>query len=476
MRSPLARLRRSMFLVMAALLVGLVTQGAGAQSQMQEITIKFTDAGIEAPSQARAGVTAVIVDNATGQPQGVAITRLKPGKTMEELQAAFQKGDFVAVFALLDWSGGIAAPPNSRQRAVLTLLEGMNLVVGQAEGVAPTMMQVMATSGPAPQEPMSNLSASLRDFAISMPSELRPGKQTWKIANQGPQTHELLYARIAPGKTFEDVVAAVQAEGPPSGPPPIEMESFGGLGPMSPTLNAWIEADLQPGNYVAVCFLPDQATGKPHAALGMITPFRVTAAQQPPLPATGVEAAPLMFPETGYSLSGEMLSFWQGNGALQVFGMPLNEARQANGRVTQLFERARVELHPGNAAPYNVQLGLVGVEALARQSRDWTTFPKAAANAPHYSPETGHAIAPEFVKYYRSHGLEFGDRGVSMRESIGLFGHPISPPQVETNASGDRVLTQWFERARIEYHPRNPAHSRILLGRLGAELGAGHER
>ncbi len=32
------------------------------------------------------------------------------------------------------------------------------------------------------------------------------------------------------------------------------------------------------------------------------------------------------------------------------------------------------------------------------------------------------------------------------------------------------VLTQWFERARFEYHPSNPAAYQVLLGRLGAEL------
>ncbi len=37
-------------------------------------------------------------------------------------------------------------------------------------------------------------------------------------------------------------------------------------------------------------------------------------------------------------------------------------------------------------------------------------------------------------------------------------------------ASGDQVLMQWFERARFEYHPENPAAYRVLLGRLGVEV------
>ena len=78
---------------------------------------------------------------------------------------------------------------------------------------------------------------------------------------------------------------------------------------------------------------------------------------------------------------------------------------------------------------------------------------------------TGQAIAPVFWAYWSSHGLELGDRGVSEREALALFGYPISQAQLETNADGDLVLTQWFERARFEYH----VGKGVLLGRLGAE-------
>jgi membrane-associated phospholipid phosphatase len=190
------------------------------------------------------------------------------------------------------------------------------------------------------------------------------------------------------------------------------------------------------------------------------------------LPETGVEGAPQFFPETGYTLGGEFLSYWQTHGGLRIFGYPIDSERLVDGRVVQWFERNRLELNPENPAPYKVLLGRLGAEALERQGRDWWTFPKADPAAPHYFAETGHAIAPQFWDYWRSHGLEFGDRGVSFRESLALFGYPLSEPIIETNADGGTVLTQWFERARFEYHPNNPAAYRVLLGRLGAELKA----
>lgn len=192
------------------------------------------------------------------------------------------------------------------------------------------------------------------------------------------------------------------------------------------------------------------------------------------LPATGAHAAaPQYFPETQHSLADPMLAFWQRHGGLPVFGFPISEAfpeRNADtGQVysTQYLERNRFEAHPENGAPYDVLLGRLGVEVLQHQGRDWTTFPKADPATPHFFGETGHAISHEpFWQYFRSRGLEFDGRaGKSLAESIALFGFPVSEPAMETNSSGDNVLTQWFERARFEDHGANG----VLLGLLGNE-------
>jgi hypothetical protein len=137
----------------------------------------------------------------------------------------------------------------------------------------------------------------------------------------------------------------------------------------------------------------------------------------------------------------------------------------------QYFERQRLEWHPENlGTPYAVLLGRMGAEALKMQGRDWMTFPKADPSTPNYYAITGHAIAPEFSDYWSSTGLEFGDPGVSYREALALWGYPLSEPMLETNADGDTVLTQYFERAVFEYHPENAEPYRVLLRRLGAEM------
>jgi hypothetical protein len=182
------------------------------------------------------------------------------------------------------------------------------------------------------------------------------------------------------------------------------------------------------------------------------------------------------FPETGHSLGAGFRTYWEANGGLAVFGFPMTEEFQALNADSgawysvQLFERQRFEWHPENAgSPFVVLLGRLGAELLARQGRDWHDLPVADPATPHYMPETSHAIAPEFWDYWSGHGLELSDPGTSFRESLALFGYPLSEPMLETNADGDTVLTQYFERAVFEWHPDNPPEWQVLLRRLGAE-------
>ena len=209
------------------------------------------------------------------------------------------------------------------------------------------------------------------------------------------------------------------------------------------------------------------------AVLGLLAVSAVGALAQPAEPQEGCD----YYEETGHNLCEPFQEYWTNNGGLPVFGYPITEAENELNLdldeefLTQYFERERMEHHPANAGtPYEVLLGRLGNEVLLEMDRDWTTFPKADPSAEHYFAETGHAIAPEFWDYWSSHGLDFGDDGFSFAESLALFGYPISEPAVETNSSGDTVLTQWFERARFEHHPDNPEEFQVLLGLLGNEI------
>ncbi|HEX6291015.1 MAG TPA: cellulase family glycosylhydrolase [Herpetosiphonaceae bacterium] len=162
--------------------------------------------------------------------------------------------------------------------------------------------------------------------------------------------------------------------------------------------------------------------------------------------------------------------FWLRSGGLPVFGYPIGPAlpdeTERGPRTSQHFERYRLEAHPDLPVPYTVQLGRLGAERLAQQGRPTQPVVKAVSGCRFFS-QTGHNVCGTFLAYWRSHGLELDDAGMSERESLALLGLPLTEPTLETNSSGDRVLTQWFERARLEDHGGT-----ILQGLLNVEARA----
>jgi hypothetical protein len=84
----------------------------------------------------------------------------------------------------------------------------------------------------------------------------------------------------------------------------------------------------------------------------------------------------LFFPETGRTLSSGFRAYWEANGGLTQFGLPLTdefgELNPEDGRTytVQYFERARFEYHPEHAGtPYEVLLGHLGRQVL--REREW---------------------------------------------------------------------------------------------------------
>jgi hypothetical protein len=112
-------------------------------------------------------------------------------------------------------------------------------------------------------------------FGFHMPAVI-DGHGMYRFVNTADtDTHELTLIKLTPGATAADVLAWIQNPNP-SGPPPFEM-SAGGVGALAPGGEAWVRMNLSPGDYVAVCFVPDDDTAghPPHAALGMVQGFHV---------------------------------------------------------------------------------------------------------------------------------------------------------------------------------------------------------
>jgi subtilisin family serine protease len=69
------------------------------------------------------------------------------------------------------------------------------------------------------------------------------------------------------------------------------------------------------------------------------------------------------FPETGHTLKGAFLKYWQEHGELAIFGYPISPELLENGYLVQYFERNRFEEHlEFQGTPNEVLLGLLGAE------------------------------------------------------------------------------------------------------------------
>jgi len=110
------------------------------------------------------------------------------------------------------------------------------------------------------------------DFSYEMPP-MRPGEHTYKVVNRGKEPHEILIRQILPGKTLADSIAYI--ENPAGQPPPYDEYGSGGALVFGADAVAWMTLDLEPGDYVGICFVVEPRTGKTHTQLGMITEFEV---------------------------------------------------------------------------------------------------------------------------------------------------------------------------------------------------------
>ena len=105
------------------------------------------------------------------------------------------------------------------------------------------------------------------EFAFEGPDVLSSGDVTVTMDNKGKQMHELALGELLQGKTMADVHALLKKGLPKK--PPKWFRDVGGTG-AKPGSTGSLDAELTPGNYIMLCFVPDKASKKPHVMLGMM--------------------------------------------------------------------------------------------------------------------------------------------------------------------------------------------------------------
>jgi hypothetical protein len=168
--------------------------------------------------------------------------------------------------------------PGRENRVVVDLTPGEYVIVGDT--FQPFVVTAATAGTPMAAAVPSDAKVSLIDFSFNFPTDLAVGRQVWEVMNTGSQPHEILLAKSSVPITAEQVIALFSEEQgatPAAGGPTMEdIEPVGGIGWLTPGATGWTEVALEPGYYIALCFVPDPTTFTPHALTGMVTVFQVT--------------------------------------------------------------------------------------------------------------------------------------------------------------------------------------------------------
>jgi hypothetical protein len=130
-------------------------------------------------------------------------------------------------------------------------------------------MVTAARSGAA-TPPEATLHVGMTEFAFTGVDQWPSGSQLLRVENTGEQDHQLRLERFKPGRTLEEWL---NVDDPGQLVIPVA-----GVARMGPGTVAYLPLDLEPGDYLLYCLIPDRATGRLHVGMGMMRAIRVRAA------------------------------------------------------------------------------------------------------------------------------------------------------------------------------------------------------
>jgi hypothetical protein len=273
-----------------------------SQLGLPELQITVANGAIQVPGEVAAGEMLVVLENQMEFPTGVSIVQLPEGTSVEEAMMILgpppeaaspeagaspageeEQGPPPPLFYEMTWPGGVFAVPGIPGEVVINLTPGEWVLAPDPEsGLTPVTLNVTGEAAAG-----SQIAADVEikqdnengHFYFEMPENIPAGDQIWKVTNDGDQPHELFITKTPRRLTLDEAEILLnlpEDQLPPEGVPnPAEFQDIGGLAPISQDQTAYFELNLEPGAYVAVCFMPDKKDGAPHALKGMATIFEV---------------------------------------------------------------------------------------------------------------------------------------------------------------------------------------------------------
>lgn len=286
MEKVLLRVRRSGPPVLLMLMLGLVAgcvpitvpapAAANAAVAIPNVTVSVVDGKLVIPAEIPSGIVQFTYVGTNPDTEYVDIARLAEGATLDEIKPLLDASNDDPGPALEKVSiYGFQASDTISSTIIYDLLPGGYVVTLNAGAADMDQDLVPFTPGPdsGAAAPGADVSVEMDDFAYVMPDKIPAGPHLWEISNVGKQWHMMLIAHLADGQTVDDILKMM---GEPGDDSLLGSTIVDAYLPMSPGNRAWVTIDLPPGNYAAVCPLPDlMGDMSPHAMKGMVHAFTV---------------------------------------------------------------------------------------------------------------------------------------------------------------------------------------------------------
>ena len=246
------------------------------------VTVTASDYKLDLPAKIPAGAVTMHLLNHGKEMHQAQIIRLEEGKTAADF--AQLKPDAPPP----SWAKFVGGPngivPGGKTTATAVLTPGNYLVLcfipspdgvpHDRKGMIQPFEVTAGTGAGASALPAAGDTIKLVDYTFESSRPLTPGRHTILVENAGPQAHELVLLQLAPGKTAQDF-AKWATTGGMKGPPPAM--PVGGVTVIEHGGSGVFTADLAPGDYGLICFVPDAKDGKPHLMHGMVKQITVAA-------------------------------------------------------------------------------------------------------------------------------------------------------------------------------------------------------
>jgi hypothetical protein len=257
---------------------------------LPEITLVATDTDVTGlPASVPAGRYLVTLEDQTADQEVETLIGILPASTtLDQAVADLNSNSEEPPAWVYDatWAGGPNPYAGQTDGAVVDLTPGTWFVAfdrnsdndPQPKDTA-VALEVTGEAAATPVAIADAVPANMKEYTFELPASIASGPQIWDMGNTGAQPHFMVLWGVPDGTTMTQVMGTITSF--MTGTPAADALGFNDLQDIydtsfiSPGQHTWIQVNLDPGTYAAVCFFPDKETGQPHAVEGMITVFTV---------------------------------------------------------------------------------------------------------------------------------------------------------------------------------------------------------